>query len=97
MNERMENYLLDHIERLTDKASKQKESIKYWHDMTIVLQVSIDQQGAKLIENRKDLETFRIEMMKKDDVISMWEGIVLEKDQKIMDLENQLEAQSCAD
>ena len=97
MNERMENYLLDHIARLTDKASKQKESIKYWHDMTIVLQVSIDQQGAKLIENRKDLETFRIEMMKKDDVISMWEGIVLEKDQKIMDLENQLEAQSCAD
>jgi hypothetical protein len=62
MNERLENYLLDQIDRLTADLSKEKDNSEFWVGRVKAQDETIKKQGA-VIESLAD------QMAKKDEEI----------------------------
>jgi hypothetical protein len=81
MNERLENYLLDQIDRLTADLSKEKENGQFWYTAWLNRDETIKKQGA-VIGSLAD------QMAKKDEEIKQLKAELINQREKCDKMEN---------
>jgi ATP-dependent Clp protease ATP-binding subunit ClpA len=81
MNERLENYLLDQIERLTADLSREKDNSEFWVGIAKGKDEEIKRQGAVI-------EGFADRIAEKDEMINMQNQAILNLEAQIRELDN---------